>query len=138
MFWLAKFNGSTLYQHDSQGREVQFRKVIDRSKDLKSLSIVVTKDRVYTVSLEDSHFSLFIHGTIVNFFAHDINPKSLKNIRVIYFKREQVDFNVGSLKQTGSSKTLFTALGFQCNIDGKNFKRILHIYANGEFTMADR
>jgi len=136
MQWRAEFkNSSTLFQYDEQGREILFKKVIDRASDLKSLSILVDKNRAYTVSLQDSHFSIFVNGIIINFFAHDINPKELKNIRYIYFIRESSKFSTKTLEQISPTKQHFWALGFQAIYKNSNIKRILHIYPNGEFTI---
>lgn len=127
--WRATFkNGSALNQYN-EGKEILFRKVLDHIKDLKSLSIVL-KTFTLSVSLIDSHFSLLKDGVVVDFFAHDIDPQSLKNIRPIYFIREGCGVPINGAKKT-EVKTQFIALGFQANLNGKNVKHILYIKPNG-------
>jgi len=127
--WHAVFDNSVLNQYDDQGNEIQFRRVLDRIKDLKSLSIHLG-ERLYTVSLLDGMFNvedkcMYILDT------NKYPPDKLENIRPIYFERWQQDFNAVSGQPAGQ-KLLFVALGFQCNYEGRNIKRYLEIYNSGD------
>ena len=137
--WLATFkDNSVLQQYDAMGHEKPFSEVTKKADELKALSIMTSKDKVCTMSLQDTHFSIFVNGSIINFFAHDINPNELDNIKAIYFVREKVDFGVGVSKQIAPSQILFTALGFEANLNGKTIERVLHIYPNGEFVISKK
>lgn len=134
--WHAVFkDNTTLNQYDDQGREVQFRKVLDRIKDLKSLSIRLPNKQIYTISLVDGMFN--IENKCV--YVLDTNiypPKKLKNIRPIYFERWQQDFSANG--RPLKHMHLFTAIGFQALFEGRNVKRYLEVYDSGDYKVREK
>ena len=132
--WRAEFNDdSHLNQFNDKGDEIQFQKVLDRIKDLKSLSVSQVEsciEKFYRVSLLDGMF--VIEGRCIYILDTNIYPlKELKNIRPIYFERWKHDFSATSGKSLGKMR-LFTAVGFQANFKGKNVKRYLEVYPSGD------
>lgn len=133
--WRVLFvDGSTLNQFDDKGREILFRRVLDRIKDLKSLSIRLG-ERLYVVSLLDGMFN--IGGKCVYILDTNIYPpKKLENIRPIYFERWQQDF--GANGQPLKHQRLFTAIGFQALFEGRNVKRYLEVYDSGDCKVREK
>ena len=133
--WHALFHdGSTLNQFDDQGREILFRKVLDRIKDLKALSIRLG-ERLYVVSLVDGMFN--IGGKCVYVLDTNKYPsEKLENIRPIYFERWQQDFSTGG--QPLKHQRLFTAIGFQALFEGRNVKRYLEVYDSGDCKVREK
>lgn len=134
--WHAVFkDNTTLNQYDDQGREVQFRKVLDRIKDLKSLSIRLPNKQIYTISLVDGMFN--IGNKCVYILDTNIYPpEKLENIRPIYFERWQQDFNAN--RQPLKHIHLFTAIGFQALFEGRNVKRYLELYDSGDYKVREK
>lgn len=139
--WQAKFrNGEILDGRDSTGNEVLFCKVLNRLKDLESLSLIVGK-RKYTVYMANGKFSTQVNGGDLSyFFAQGTDTEELDNIRPIYFIRETVEFGLSSradIVSKGGPTLNFIALGFQANLKGRNIKRYLAILPNGEYAIQD-
>lgn len=139
--WKAEFsNGDILNEIDVNGKEVLFRKVLDRLDKLENLSIVLKNNRIYTVRMADGRFSTIIDGKENHFFALDIDAIDLKCIRPIYFVNETINFStVGKVFDTlGPPKVNFIALGFQTTLNGRNVKRYLTIFPDGVFVIKDK
>ena len=138
--WSAVFKDKTvLNEFDELNREHPFGKVLQRLTELDNLSIIIGSNK-YSVKMIDGSFSINSNGTINNFFALDpevYNSTTLENIRPIYFVRETINFNLNTTAQIGPTRLNFTALGFQASYKGKNIKRYLAIFDNGEFVIKD-
>lgn len=141
--WKAEFfDGSVLNEYDEKGREVLFREVLERTNELKALSIVMGS-KVFTVRLKDGMFTTSINGEKNHFYALDpikYKCENLKNIRPIYFVRETVDLKVGIVSSGAGTpaRVNFVALGFQANYNDKNIKKYLAIFPNGNFIIQDK
>ncbi len=139
--WHAIFkDGSELKEFDKFGKEVLFSKVMTRVQDLKTLSIILSSSKIFTVHLQDTQFTVTIDGKKNYFYGFDVqkyNITKLTNIRPIYFVRETVKLQVNNSSGTGSSPHVnFVALGFQANYDkNKNVKRYLAIYPDGKYSI---
>lgn len=144
--WQAVFNDGTVLssiaQVDGDTVERSFSAVINSLEKLDSLS-VIQGARKFTVRMSDGRFTTSISGVDCDFYATDYITtfqKKLNNIRPIYFVRETVEFSTVAQQHmgTGSVPTLvFTALGFQTNVDGVNIKRYLAILPDGTYTIED-
>ena len=60
------------------------------------------------------------------FFMHDRTGEegNLKDFRLIYFRRVTKDFNI-NMQEVGQH--IAYHMGWQCTIDGKNYKRIMEL-----------
>lgn len=136
--WKAFFHDhSCLNQFNADGKEVLFGKVMERVDDLKALSIHLSGGQVYEVSLVDGSFN--ING--IQIFILDpliYSPNKLENIRPIYFQRRSTTIGVATNKSTGPEAVLFTAIGFQCNLNGRNIKRFLAVFSDGHIEVRER
>ena len=138
--WRAKFkNGQVIdeiIQKNGKPEERSFGMVLADLPNLESLSIV-QGTRTFTVRMEDGLFTVNTSGIDQNFYALDsltTSSNKLENIRPIYFIRDLIEFKLGLtplLPEIG--KPVFTALGFQANIDGANIKRYLEIFPDGTY-----
>jgi hypothetical protein len=129
--WQAEFvNGETLSQYDENNKERLFKCVLDRIKELKTLSVIIN-NTVYKIDLTNTKFTI----NFVSCYLIDINPDELENIRPIYFIREQVSLNLNETDKQHTPATLFTALGFQANYNGRNVKRVIAIFNNGTWVL---
>lgn len=130
---------------------VSFEDIVKVSLQLKrdphpiSLAVAVAGN-IYIIRMADGLFSILsesLYSTTFatgdcKFYATDIPPNELTNIRPIWFLRESVQLSTSTRKQTSSPSVVCTALGFQANHNGRNIKRILYIYPDSEFVIGDK
>jgi len=144
--WQAKFKNGVVVDEiemkDGQEVENSFKLVMDNLEDLVSLSII-QGTKMYSVSMNTGEFTVITSGIPFNFHAinlETVTSGKMTNIRPIYFVREFVLFQqYGAGTSPGSPPhLLFTALGFQSNVDGANIKRYLAIQPDGTFTIEDK
>ncbi|MEA3342180.1 MAG: hypothetical protein U9R15_19620 [Chloroflexota bacterium] len=135
--WKAEFsNGDILNSIDKNGKEILFKKILDRLDELKNLSVIL-KDRVYAVRMVDGRFTTIINGIVTNFFALGIDADILTNIRPIYFINETVHLGTGK-NGRAIPQINFVALGFQANLNGQSIKRYLKIFPDDTFVIEDK
>jgi len=136
--WKAYFSDGSVLSEFIKGKEIPFKKVLDRLQDLENLSII-ENGKEFTVSLTTGMFTIKENNEDpVSFYVlkrEDII--NLENIRPIYFIRDRIDFKVGNNMEQVGSYTVFTALGFQAILNGKNIKRYLEIPPKGPFVLRD-
>ena len=129
--WKAIFiDGTTISQFDENKKEHKFQEVKDRFSDLIRFELY-KKDmtQVFAVDL--------INGLIYD--SEQVIPKEFKksksNIRLIFFRRHQVDLN-DNMKEINHRIVYF--LGFQYNDDDNiNKKIIFQIDGKGNFLVGD-
>jgi hypothetical protein len=78
----------------------------------------VTQDYYAGVDLTDGSF--WING--ITFSLHEDLP--IKDLRLIYFRRNKLHFNIGY--ELMDKQTTYL-LGWQCTIDNKNYKRYIEL-----------
>lgn len=133
--WVAEFNDETKLTQFQENKEIPFRCVLDRQENLRTLSVLLSNDVVYTVNLQTGKFSLTRNGITVNFFLTDqsLMPPPEYKYRVVYFERCLHLFD-NKLKQINGMQVQCTLLGWQTTTpEGKNLKRIIKIYPNDTF-----
>jgi hypothetical protein len=137
--WKAEFSDNEiLTEFGENGEERSFSMVLRRLADLQYLS-VTTGDTEYKVSLEDGQFIISNDSTIRMYTLNTAiyNKNTLSNIRPIYFRNEQVNFEFGGGDQTVAPMVNYYSLGFQANYNDKNITRFLRIYPNNTFEIRD-
>ncbi len=142
--WQAVFNTGIVLESITQveGHTVErsFSAVMNSLETLESLSVIQGARKV-TVRMSDGRFTTSISGVDYDFYATDYATtfqKKLENIRPIYFIRETVEFKTTAQQHMGvgsPAALVFTALGFQANVDGVNIKRYLAILPDGMYTI---
>jgi hypothetical protein len=139
--WKAEFNDNTILQEiDELGRERSFGDVLKRVTELTKLAIIMG-NKQYSVKLNDGKFSILTGEASNDFYTLDTdvyNIDTLENIRPIYFVRETVKLSTSGSNGKGENcKVNFVALGFQASYNGKNIKRYLAIFPDGQFIVKD-
>ena len=118
--WEAELlDGTIIKEIDSAGKEHLFQEVIDILDKVKILTLS-WNDKFASVNLINGHFD--INGTDLGFKG----ISDLENVKykLIYFKRVK---QILSTSGTDKIDNIKYHLGFQVNIDGKNYQRILLI-----------
>jgi len=137
--WRAHFrDGFVIDEFGENGYERSFQNVLDRHNALETLSIHLDNGDIFTVDITKGLFSVNKNGQeVINFFGlpqDKCAQETLSNVRIIYFVRECVTFNLSQTGAPRAANTQFVALGMQANLpDGKNIKRYIAIYPNGVF-----
>lgn len=130
--WKAHFsNARTLEQYDATGKEKLFKEILDRQSELEVFELV-DSGNIYQVDLRTGKF--FIKG--VEFFPITetelgVYHRDVK-YRIIYYKRMQTTV---SQTKVGKLNLLCYLLGWQATINGKNVKRVMHIYPTGKVVL---
>jgi len=133
LLWKATLdNGVVLSQFNSNGTETKFQDVIDNFDNLDTFELKhVSIDLLIKVDL--------INGLITLNDYKSATPDNLKkqkhNIRLIYFRRNNVDINI---KGEILRKTTTYFIGYQYNdINGQNRKVLLNIDELGNIILGD-
>lgn len=144
--WQASFKDGkvidSIVQVGGSAVEQSFAVVLNDLENLDHLS-VIQGARKFTVRMLDGRFTVNISGVNCDFYATDHATTfsgKLENIRPIYFIRETVEFKQSAQVHLGAASDpslVFTALGFQANVDGVNIKRYLAILPDGMYTIED-
>lgn len=142
--WTVTFrDGSVL-----KGNDVLSSKVFARSNEIVLLEHKTIGNDRLVLDLTNGLFLLVKNGanTALQFYGlpqEQYPQSSLSNVRVIYFIREYVELKLASngVIASGASQkpqTCFVGIGFQANTaDGRNVKRVVAIYPNGDLDIRD-
>ena len=134
--WKARFLGQRiLEQFDAQGKERLFKEVLDRQEELEHFELA-ENGKIYSVNLKTGMFT--INGVEIFPITEQELGMPLRDVkyRIIYYKRMQANFTIQKLEEP---KIYFYAIGWQCLVNGKNFKRVLQIFTDGKvFLQTDK
>lgn len=134
MKWRARFKNQHTLEQYNDGKERLFREVLDRQDELEHFELA-ENGKLYSVNLKTGMFS--INGVDIFPITEEELGLPLRDAhyRIIYYRRMQASFTP---QQIEDSALLCHLLGWQTNIDGKNFKRILHIYDDGKLFLESK
>jgi hypothetical protein len=118
--WIAIYEDGRELKQFSEGRENLFK---DIDQDRLTLFQVEVNSKKYEVDLADGSFN--IDGQKLAFENFGLQNK----FQLIYFRR--VRQQIGE----ASNPEVTQCIGWQTNIDGHSFKRILKINNNGGITL---
>ena len=126
--WVAKFNSRPdIRQYDEDGKEHAFREVLDLHGDLKSFSLIHT-EKDFTITIDMNTGLIY---TNIQTPEPELLHKEKRNLRPIYFRRNQVTLGTGFVE---IGRTIVYFLGYQYNDSlGNNHKRLLQIDGDGNF-----
>jgi hypothetical protein len=128
MKWKARFEGGrVLEQFDANEKERLFKEVLDKQELLESFELL-ENEKIYAVSLIYGTF--YINGVKVNLITEEELGIPLRDAeyRIIYYRRMRQTL---SESEIGKLRLFCYLLGWQTTVNGKNIKRILQIYPNG-------
>ena len=124
MKWLAVFKGlDDLPQYNLDGSENLFG---DINQDKLIMFILESTCKCYSVNLEDGTFR-------IGYETFRFDGFDGADFKLIYFRRVRQtmkSFGTKPLKQTVTYH-----LGWQTNIDGKNYQRVMAIFEDGSVTL---
>lgn len=125
MIWIAQFkDGRSVSQITPENQEVSFRTILDQVSDLSSFQLS-HREKSLRILIDLTQGRLYVN----NIQAPMGDSKLKKNIRLIYFRRHQVDMNIsGDVK----SRRMSYFIGFQyLDEQDENQKVLLQLDQDG-------
>jgi hypothetical protein len=130
--WIARFKDeSKIYQIDKRGVEHRFKEVLDRWEELSYFYLTNNRDKTFTIDLNNGLIFFNNHQS-----TEEDLKKEKKNIRLIYFRRNIIEFNINNLKENNKKIIYFLGLQYLDNND-INRKIILQIDKQGNFLIGE-
>lgn len=126
--WRAILKDGTEINQFQDGIENTFKSVMDVKENLLAFQLVSEAGVIYSVHMETGEFNL--KGFIIK---SSIDLKEVANKEPIYWKRSKVVF---SSEEGGKAPEVYGyIIGWQANIDGKNYQHQFMIDPYGEVTL---